>query len=176
MSTKVLLTITPEHIDRHRFTLLRWVEANGIDSKLVPIDQPITVEQVGDRTVICYRECQLSAEGNKLVDPDRPDQVLTVRRATDQRVPLATVVINQLVADIAVATSAHARPMHLIIEPAGDGQVRVTRLPDGGLMIAEEHTLSAEQVAAVAAARGAGSAERVLVWSTATEGDQTPGG
>jgi hypothetical protein len=118
VTSQVLLTIAREHIERHRLVLLLWIEANGIDSKLVPIDQPITVEQVGDRTVICYREYQLSTEGNRMIDPDNRNQALTLRRATDQRVPLASIAIEQLLADVATAAHAHARPLHLVFEPA----------------------------------------------------------
>jgi hypothetical protein len=118
MSSQVLMDITPEHTDRHRYTLLQWIEANGIDPKLVPIDQPITVEQVDGRTVICYREIQLSSEGRHLLDPEHPCQVLTVSRTTDQRVALITVAVEQLLADVATAAYAHAHPMHWVAGPA----------------------------------------------------------
>jgi hypothetical protein len=54
--------------------------------------------------------------------------------------------------------------------------VQVYRLPEGGLMVAEEHTWTAEECAqALCALAGRHPAAGHVWWST-TEGDQTPGG
>ncbi len=50
------------------------------------------------------------------------------------------------------------------------------RLPEGGLMVAEEHTLTAAGLEALAAGWAEQPREGAWTWSTATEGDQTPGG
>ena len=53
----------------------------------------------------------------------------------------------------------------------------VRRLPDGRLWIAEEHVTTEQDLAALLSA-GAGQRQGGLRWlsTTATEGDQTPGG
>ncbi|OKI22216.1 hypothetical protein [Streptomyces sp. CB03911] len=180
MTARVLATITPEHTDRYHLTLVRWIEANGIDPKVVPIDQPITIEQVGDRTVICYREIQLSSEGRHLIDPDNDCQVLTVRRSRDERVPLAAIAIEQLLADVATAAYAHAHQLHLVIEPAPEGQatggtvgVRVWVDPAVSYGCVLPGRQGGRDVGLLASAF---ETEGTVHWVSATECDQTPGG
>lgn len=87
MTSRVLTTITAEDIQVHRAALCAWAEANRLDLDRVAEDT-ITVEAVGGRTVICYREIQCDLAGRPLVDPSQPAGALTVRRSVDQRVSL----------------------------------------------------------------------------------------
>lgn len=49
--------------------------------------------------------------------------------------------------------------------------VQAYRLPDGGLMIAEEHTWTAEECAQALCALAGSHPAAGAVWSTTTEGD-----
>ncbi|MEU5664748.1 hypothetical protein [Streptomyces longwoodensis] len=88
MTTRVLATITQADIERHREALCEWARANGIEPRDIAAAPGLTVEQVGERTVIVYWEFQRSAGGAVLVDPKRPGEPLWVRRAARLRVPL----------------------------------------------------------------------------------------
>ncbi|MFF2954321.1 hypothetical protein ACFVVU_23625 [Kitasatospora sp. NPDC057965] len=140
MTSRVLTTITPKQVDEHRELLCRWLKANSIDPKAVSSDLPLTIEQTGDRIVICYHEFQLSQDGHKLIDPDNRTQAWTVRRAVDQLVPLPGVFVDQ----VDVTT----------LGGVGASYITVYRLPGGGTMIAEEHTLTDEQMRALLPATG----------------------
>ncbi|KUN34820.1 hypothetical protein AQJ30_27515 [Streptomyces longwoodensis] len=76
MTTRVLATITQADIERHREALCEWARANGIEPRDIAAAPGLTVEQVGERTVIVYWEFQRSAGA------------LWVRRAARLRVPL----------------------------------------------------------------------------------------
>lgn len=54
--------------------------------------------------------------------------------------------------------------------------VQTYPLPHSGLVIAESHTLTAEGLRVLAAGEAERTREGVWTWSTATEGDRTPGG
>ncbi|WNI16626.1 hypothetical protein [Actinacidiphila sp. ITFR-21] len=76
--------VTSQDIERHRLALIAWAEANGLDPNLMD-PAGLTIEQVGDRTVILYSEHQLSQDGKKLVDPDHPGRTLVIRRSRTLR-------------------------------------------------------------------------------------------
>jgi hypothetical protein len=90
MSTRVLVTITEQAIDRHREALCAWATANGIDPRRIASRPGLTIERSGRRGLsIVYRELQRDVDGRWLPDPDRPDEVWTVRKATPMTRPLA---------------------------------------------------------------------------------------
>ena len=125
MSTRVLATITPEDVTEHLDHLRRWIEANGIDPYTVSATHPVTIEQVGERTVICYRECQRNQHGQILVDPDDNGQALTVRRAVDQRVRLGDVCHCQhwALRPDAQALGTHVNlPTGMLADPEGEAR------------------------------------------------------
>ncbi|MET9479868.1 hypothetical protein [Streptomyces sp. NPDC006638] len=88
VSSRVLMTITEQDIAEHQAVLAVWAEANGLDPHRIAL-RPITVEQVGTRTVICYRETQPDPVSGSMLDPWDRTEVRTVRRSVDQRVSLA---------------------------------------------------------------------------------------
>jgi hypothetical protein len=90
MTARVLATITPEDMARHRDALCEWAKANGIEPRDVAARPGVTIEQTGQRKVIVYREFQRAADGSIQAHPDRPGEALTVRRAARLRVPLPT--------------------------------------------------------------------------------------
>ncbi|WP_405019564.1 hypothetical protein OHV05_24510 [Kitasatospora sp. NBC_00070] len=54
--------------------------------------------------------------------------------------------------------------------------VQVYRLPGGGLMVAEEHTLTDEECARALCALAGRHPRAGTVWGSTTEGDRPPGG
>jgi len=80
----VIHVITEQDIDQHRPALIAWAEANGLDPTRID-PHGLTVEHDGNSKVIVYYEHQVDANGNKLVDPDRPNQVLKAHRTRPLR-------------------------------------------------------------------------------------------
>jgi hypothetical protein len=76
--------ITEQDIARHRPALIAWAEANGLDPDRISQDG-LAVEYHGNRQVIVYDEYQLDQHGAPITDPDRPGQVLRVRRSRPLR-------------------------------------------------------------------------------------------
>ncbi|MFE7509740.1 hypothetical protein ACFU8I_00640 [Streptomyces sp. NPDC057540] len=87
-SARVITSITTEDIAQYREALCAWAEANGLVPRDVADKPGITVERVGRRTVIVYREYQRGADGKVLVDRDASEAV-TVRRSVTQVETLA---------------------------------------------------------------------------------------
>ena len=88
MSSHVLVTITAEDVHRHREVLAQWVTANGLDPRSVAERPGLTIEQAGERMMLCYQELQRDDQGRSLVDPADRREAWMIKRAVPLRVPL----------------------------------------------------------------------------------------
>lgn len=83
-----------EITDQQRERVAAWLEANGIDSKRVPLKAELLVESShlpdgsSKRSLIKIREYYLNGDGSRVVDPKTGNDPVTYERWVEQRVQL----------------------------------------------------------------------------------------
>ncbi|MGA4864117.1 hypothetical protein ACPB9J_15870 [Streptomyces lavendulocolor] len=84
---QVDVTFSPYIIRRHREELSSWVQANGLNADVIPLDHPIQVEEGEGGPVIRYRAYLLDDDGRAQSDRFESGELLTEERTTPCTVP-----------------------------------------------------------------------------------------